>query len=93
MGAFHHSIQVGAIGEPHTEEVTALVDTGSIYTLIPSPILERLSIPPRWHSTFELADGREVELGLAEVRIILNDQERTTVCVFGPPDTSPCWAP
>lgn len=63
--------------------------TGSTYTVVPTPILEALGISPEWTSVFELADGREQEYGLAEVRLRLDDQERTTICIFGSPDSEP----
>ena len=71
------------------ETVDALVDTGSTYTMMPSPILDRLGISPEWTSVFELADGRQEGYSLAEIRLRINGQERTTICIFGTPESEP----
>ena len=89
MGIFYQAVGLGPKDGSGFAEITALVDTGSIYTLMPAPVLDRLGVIPEWSSVFELADGREVEYSLGEVRIRLDGQERTTVCIFGPPDSEP----
>ena len=67
-----------------------MVDTGSIYTLLPTDFLEDLGIiPMEKFSDFELADGREVQLGMADVLIRLNGEEHVRVCIFGPQDCQP----
>jgi len=66
-----------------------MVDTGSIYTLLPADFLAELGITPEKVSEFELADGREVQLGMADVAIRLNGEERIRVCIFGPSDCEP----
>ena len=71
------------------EEVTALVDTGSIYTMLPSTFLAGIGVVPEWESDFELADGSEVKLHLAEVLVQINGERRTQVCIFGPEDSQP----
>ncbi|MBI4311626.1 MAG: aspartyl protease family protein [Chloroflexi bacterium] len=60
-----------------------LVDTGSTYTWIPRPILERLDIQPEFRQEFQTADGRVVERDMAQTRVRLNGQERFTSVVFG----------
>lgn len=89
MGIFYQDIGLVAKDGAQVAEVTAMVDTGSVYTFVPAPTLENLGIAPEWSSQFELPDGREVEYGLAEVRIRLRGLERTNVCIFGPPDCEP----
>ncbi len=89
MGIFYQNLALGPRNGSRLEEITALVDTGSIYTLAPAPVLERLGIAPEWSDTFELADGRRVEYSLAEVRVRLNGRERTRICIFGPPNCQP----
>ncbi len=89
MGIFYQTVALGPKDGSGFAEITALVDTGSIYTFVPAPLLERLGVVPEWGSEFELADGSQVEYSLGEVRIRLNGQERTTVCIFGPPGCEP----
>ena len=89
MGLFYQTFQIGPKDGSRLAEVTAMVDTGSIYTLLPADFLEDLGISPEWSNEFELADGREVRLGMANVTIRLNDEERIRVCIFGPLDCQP----
>ena len=86
MGTFSYPFALGPKDGPMVEEVEGLVDTGSTYTVAPAPLLQRLGIVPQWSGVFELADGRQEEYGMAEVRVLLNAQERTTICIFGAPD-------
>lgn len=89
MGIFYQDIGLVAKDGAQIAEITAMVDTGSVYTFVPAPLLENLGIAPEWRNQFELPGGREVEYGLAEVRIRLRGMERTNVCIFGPPDCEP----
>ena len=89
MGLFNQTFQVGPKDGDTLAEVTAMVDTGSIYTMLPSELLEDLGISPDRTKEFELADGREVQLGLANVRIRLEGEDNVRICIFGPPDCQP----
>ena len=71
------------------QSVIASVDPGASYTAMPAPLLTMVGISPEWASVFERADGNQEELPLAEIRLRINDQERTTICVFGTPDSQP----
>ena len=89
MGIFSHSFALGPVNGPVMEELECMVDTGSSYTVVPGPLLQRLGIAPQWSAVFELADGRQEEYGMVEVRARLNGEERTTICVFGAPGCQP----
>ena len=89
MGLFYQTFQIGPKDGGRLEEISALVDMGSIYTMLPADFLEDMGITPQKTSDFELADGREVQLGMADVLIRLNAEERIRVCIFGPVDCQP----
>ena len=89
MGLFYQTFQIGPKDGSRLAETTAMVDTGSIYNLMPADFLENLGITPEWSSEFELADGSEVRLGMANVTVRLNGEERVRVCIFGPSDCEP----
>jgi predicted aspartyl protease len=55
MGTFRHTLAIGSPDSSRFEDVTALVDTGSNYTWIPRPVLERLGISPSLRREFEAA--------------------------------------
>lgn len=86
MGTFNYTFSFGPKDGSALEEVEGLVDTGSAYTVVPAPLLQRLGIVPQWSAFFELADGRREEYGMSEVRAVLDGEERTTICIFGTPD-------
>lgn len=52
-------------------EVEVLADTGAIYSVIPSKILESIKIERRSTRKMRLADGRVIErqLGIAEIEV------------------------
>ncbi|MEX0683023.1 MAG: aspartyl protease family protein [Dehalococcoidia bacterium] len=82
MGTFSVTIAVGEEGQ--AEEVEALVDTGVTNTVLPADLLRRLGVQPHRRSTFQLADGREVELDIGRAWVRVNGQREFTQVVFGP---------
>ncbi len=89
MGTFHYPVAVGPKNSPQRQRVIALVDTTSTYASMPGSLLNMLGVTPEWTNVFELADGRQEECSLAEVRLSIDGQERTTICVFGKPESQP----
>ena len=65
------------------------MDTGASYTWVPAQTLRILGIVPGFRFPFVLADGRRFERYVAETRVRLNGQERTTLVVFGDEGTQP----
>ena len=43
-----------------TEKVEFLIDSGAVYSVVPTPILERLGIRPLSQQQFRLADGSKI---------------------------------
>jgi clan AA aspartic protease len=89
VGTFHQTIQVGDFEGERFEPVDALVDTGATYTWLPRDVLERLGVQPQGQRPFVLADGREVEYGVAWVRVRIDGQTEYSLCIFGEPGTDP----
>jgi len=55
------TLQVGNPGRPEaTEAVAFLIDSGAIYSIVPSAVLERLGITPLAAEQFHLADGTTI---------------------------------
>jgi len=52
------------VGNPATPEVTEkiefLIDSGAVYSVVPTPILERLGIRPLTEQEFRLANGTKI---------------------------------
>ena len=89
MAAFHQPIALGPKDGSRFQQVIAAVSPESSYTVMPSPLLEMLGIDPEWTDVLQEPGGGEKEHSLAEVRVRLDDRERTTICVFGKVDATP----
>ncbi len=82
MGIFTYAFEVGDPQGQRFESVEAMVDTGSIFTVLPASQLERLGVPIQRRLSFEIADGSELELNVGETLVRLDGQTITTTVVF-----------
>src|SRR5262245_48274837 len=87
MGTFDAVIDIGDPLGQQFERLTALVDTGATYTVVPAPVLERLGVARYARERFELADGRGVEMDLGHTWVRIGDRAVITLVVFGDPET------
>jgi aspartyl protease family protein len=86
MGLTFLKIAVGNPARPtETETVECLIDSGAVYSVIPSAVLERLGIEPLGEQTFVLANGAEVvrKKGIALYRY--EDRVGGADVIFGEP--------
>jgi clan AA aspartic protease len=61
MGLSTLELRVGNPARPHdAEPVEFLIDSGAIYSVVPSAVLERLGIVPLATEQFRLADGSKI---------------------------------
>jgi clan AA aspartic protease len=61
MGLTVLQIEVGNPEEPeNTESLDFLIDSGAIYSVVPTPILERFGLKPLSEHEFRLADGTKI---------------------------------
>ena len=61
MGLTVLNIEVGNPANPEvTEALELLIDSGAIYSVVPTPILERLGIRRLTEQEFRLADGSRI---------------------------------
>ncbi len=61
MGLTVLEIEVGNPAHPEvTEKIEFLIDSGAIYSVVPTPVLERLGIKPLAEQDFRLADGTKI---------------------------------
>jgi clan AA aspartic protease len=71
MGLTILEIEVGNPANPEvTEKVDFLIDSGTIYSVVPTPVLEKLGIKPIAEEEFRMADGTKVirKKGIAPFR-------------------------
>lgn len=61
MGLTHVEIEVANPAEPdRTERIEFLVDSGAVYSVVPTPVLERLGIRPLIEEVFRPANGDRI---------------------------------
>ena len=61
MGLTHLEIEVGNPANPEvTEALEFLVDSGAIYSVVPTAVLDKLGIKPLTEQEFRLADGSKI---------------------------------
>jgi predicted aspartyl protease len=61
VGLTFLDIDVGNPASPEvTERVRFLIDSGAIYSVAPTPVLEKLGIRPLTEQVFRLADGSTI---------------------------------
>ncbi|MFH1109736.1 MAG: aspartyl protease family protein [Planctomycetota bacterium] len=61
MGLTVLEIEVGNPAKPEvTEKLEFLIDSGAVYSVVPTPVLENLGIRPLVEETFRLADGSKI---------------------------------
>ena len=89
MGIFNWRIRISTLDGRQTQEVEAMVDTGSTYTLLPSAMLWEIGIAPTRRASFEYGDGRVIEIDIGEARASINGESAVTPVVFGDDDASP----
>jgi clan AA aspartic protease len=70
-------------------EIELLVDTGAIYSVVPTTILDALAIPRLERQQFTLADGTHVAYDVGEASFVVNGRMRTSLVVFGPAGVTP----
>lgn len=63
-----------------------LVDTGATWSLLPEGAARALGLEPSEPRTVRTADGRRLELPLAEVRFTIDGRSLTTPCLVGAPE-------
>lgn len=85
MGTFFHSVTlIAPSGE--SERLEALVDTGAMFTVIPTPILERLGVKPFDTVPVRFASGEIKQWRITQLEAELDGQRRPILCLFGSPD-------
>lgn len=87
MGTF--TVQT-TVGHPERRGVRVtlelLVDTGATWSLIPSETARSLGVEPIETRSVQTADGRRLDLPLAEVRFTIGGRSLTTPCLVGAAD-------
>jgi predicted aspartyl protease len=60
-----------------------LVDSGALYSVVPTPVLRRLGIKRGKSKSFILADGTEIKRSLGQALFRMNGDEAASPVIFG----------
>ena len=73
------------------EEIEVLVDTGAIFTMLPSSLLQSLGITSQGVRKFKVANGNQESFPIGEAYIKLPENElgATSIVIFGPENSTP----
>ncbi len=89
MGITTLKLKVGNPSKPRTTEtVEFMVDSGAIYSVVPSEILDRLSIKPHSFKEFRLADGSKIVRKIGVALFKYGDQIGGADVIFGESEDS-----
>ncbi len=89
MGLTVLDVEVGNPANPEvTEKIEFLIDSGAIYSVVPTPVLERLGIKPLAEQTFRLADGSKIARKKGVALFKYGDQVGGADVIFGEPGDS-----
>ncbi len=83
MGVFHVTIGIGNPNGGNMKHVEAMVDTGSIHSVVPASLLESIDIAPLQQQPFILADGSERVFGLGIAQLLVLGREFPCPVIFG----------
>ncbi len=86
---FRCPIEIGPRDGSRFQRVIVVAGSENIYSVLPSALLEMLGVAAGWESRFTLPGGGWEMLPMAEIRMRIDGQERTTICVYGKPDGEP----
>lgn len=89
MALTHLKILVSNPSKPEKEiAVEFLIDSGAIYSVIPSSILQRMGIKPQAEREFILADGKTIKRKLGIARFRHNGDVGGATVMFGQKEDS-----
>jgi clan AA aspartic protease len=84
MGLTHIKAMVANPAHPRrTAKLTFLVDSGTIYSVVPGATLRRLGIKPHTSRTFTLADGTELRRRMGDAIFVINGERGASPVIFG----------
>ena len=89
MGLTVLEVEVGNPTNPEdTRLVELLIDSGAIYSVIPTPVLEDLGILPLAEQEFRLADGSKITRRKGIAQFKYGDRIGGADVIFGEPEDS-----
>jgi len=89
MGLTHIKAGIAHPARPKRSiEIEFLVDSGAVYSVIPTSILRKLGVKSHSKRSFILADGSEITRRLGDVLFRFDGRQATSTVLFGEKDDS-----
>ena len=89
MSIFYQPVAIVSRTGASSEEVEALVDTGSVYLWVPGSVLRRLGYEPVETRRFATATGEEIERGVGPAVVRLDGRTLPVFATFGDEGSTP----
>ena len=84
MGTTTVGVRLANVIDPDRHvDVDMIVDSGAIYSVVPTPILRGIGIEPRRSDTFRLADGRSVRRDIGHALFDIQGRSGPSMVIFG----------
>lgn len=84
MGLTHIKLNIANPARPkRAVELNFLVDSGAVYSVVPSPLLRKLGVRSHSKRTFTLADGTEITRKMGDVLFRLDGRQGAAPVIFG----------
>ena len=84
MGLTHIKVNIANPAKPRQAlELSFLVDSGAVYSVVPAALLRKLQIRPHSKRTFIMADGSEITRKIGDVLFRLNGRQGAAPVIFG----------
>lgn len=87
MGMIEVDIQVSTRNGENERALSAVVDTGSYLSSVPSSLLREIGVTPHETQKFELADGSVIEEAIGYATLAVNGHSVITLVSFGSDET------
>jgi len=89
VGLTHIKVSIANPARPRRAiDLTFLVDSGAVYSVIPAALLRKLGVKPHSKRTFILADGSEITRKIGDVLFRLDGRQGAAPVIFGEKDDS-----
>jgi aspartyl protease family protein len=84
MGLTHIRVKIANPAKPgKSTTLKFLVDSGTLYSVVPGKILRRLGIKPHSTRTFTLADGTEIKRWMGDAIFAYDSSKGASPVIFG----------
>jgi predicted aspartyl protease len=84
MGLTHIEAIIANPANPRkTKNLSLLVDSGTVYSVVPKTVLGQIGVKPHSTKTFTLADGSEIKRKVGDAVFKLNGHQGASPVIFG----------